>query len=111
MAKKNNNNDAFSSILFDNDEAYKADVERAKNIQKKTGKKPKKAKEVKFEKPKFDDSVNKETKRLEDKGRKEAEENRRLIAQGRIRDMFESREKVKQIVKETIERMIKEMRL
>ena len=107
MAKKNNNNDAFFSTLFSNDEAYKADVERAKNIQKKTGKKPKKAKEVNFEKPKLDDSVNKETKRLEDKGRKEAEENKRLIAQGLTKDIFG--ESLKRIVGETVNNYIKTM--
>lgn len=108
MARKN---DIYASSLFGNDEAYQADVARAKEIQKTTGKKPKKATQIKFAKAKADDSVNKETERQEKKGRKEAEENRRLIAQGRTRDMFESREKVKQIVQEAIERMIKEMRL
>jgi hypothetical protein len=105
MTKKNNNNDAFSSTLFGDDEAYKADVERAKDIQKKTGKKPKKAKEVNFERPKLDDSVNKETKRLEDKGRKEAEENKRLIAQGLTKDMFG--ENLKRIVSETVDKFVK----
>lgn len=104
MAKKNNN-DTYASPLFDNDEAYQADVARAKEIEKKTGKKPKKAKEIKFEKPKLDNSVNKETKRLEDKGRKEAEENKRLIAQGLTKDMFG--ESLKRIVSETVDKFVK----
>lgn len=103
MARKN---DIYASSLFGNDEAYQADVARAREIQKTTGKKPKKATQIKFAKAKADDSVNKETERQEKKGRKEAEENRRLIAQGRTRDMFESREQIKQIVKETIERFV-----
>jgi hypothetical protein len=106
MARKN---DVYASSLFDNDEAYQADVARAKEIQKTTGKKPKKTSQIKFAKAKADDSVNKETERLEKKGRKEAEENRRLIAQGRTRDMFESRERVKQIVRETLERFVKDL--
>jgi hypothetical protein len=102
-------NDIYTSSLFGNDEAYQADVARAKEIQKTTGKKPKKTSQIKFAKAKADDSVNKETERLEKKGRKEAEENRRLIAQGRTRDMFESRERVKQIVRETLERFVKDL--
>lgn len=94
MARKN---DIYASSLFGNDEAYQADVARAREIQKTTGKKPKKATQIKFAKAKADDSVNKETERQEKKGR--------------TRDMFESREKVKKIVQEAIERMIKEMRL
>lgn len=103
MANKNN---PYTSELFGNDEAYKADVERAKKIQKETGKKPKKAKEVKFEKPKLDNSVNKETERLEKKGRKEAEENRKLIAQGKTRDIFES---IRRIIRETVNDYIDDM--
>lgn len=106
MARKN---DIYASNLFGNDEAYQADVARAKEIQKTTGKRPKKATQIKFAKAKADDSVNKETERQEKKGRKEAEENRRLIAQGRTRDMFESREKIKQIVRETLERFMKDL--
>lgn len=37
MARKN---DIYASSLFGNDEAYQADVARAKEIQKTTGKKP-----------------------------------------------------------------------
>jgi hypothetical protein len=102
MAKKSNN-DVYASSLFGNDEAYKECVEKAK----KSGKKPKKTKENKFEKAKPDDTVNKETKRLEDKGRKEAEENKRLIAQGLTKDMFG--ESLKRVVSETVDKFVKEM--